>query len=179
MIHISEISTEAPAEKRGALENKVYETLQKLGIAFERVDNDAVDAMEDCVEISEKLGAEIRKSILLCNRKKTSFYLAVLPADKAFDTKVFCEKVGCSRVSFAPGESMEEILGVHPGELSVMSILNDEEDDVQVVIDKDVADAEWFACNPGANTTHIKFQTKKLLDQFLPRAGHRAIIVEL
>ena len=78
MIHISEISTEAPAEKRGALENKVYETLQKLGIAFERVDNDAVDAMEDCVEIGEKLGAEIRKSILLCNRKKTSFYLAAV-----------------------------------------------------------------------------------------------------
>ena len=153
--------------------------LEKWNIPYERVDNDAVEAMEECVEISQKLGAEIRKSIFLCNRKKTSFYLLVMPADKPFDTKTFCEKVGCSRVSFAPAESMVEHLGVEPGTASVMSILNDEEDYVQVVIDKEVADAPWFACNPGANTTHIKMQTKQLLDNFLPHAGHRALVVEL
>lgn len=90
---ISEIFTGAPEEKRGDLENKTYAALGKLGIEFTRVDNDPVDAMEDCAEISEKLGAEIRKTIVLCNRKKTSFYLLVLPAEKSFDTRTFCDKV--------------------------------------------------------------------------------------
>ena len=57
--------------------------------------------------------------------------------------------------------------------------LNDPEGKVKVVIDKAVADAEWFACNPGANTTHIKFKTKQLLNNFLPAEGHKAEIIML
>ena len=176
---ISEVYTTAPEDQRGDLESRVYEELKKLNIPFERVDNDSVEAMEECKEISEKLGAEIRKTIVLCNRKKTCFYLAVLPADKHFDTKTFCEKVGCSRVSFASAESMEEKLGVKPGSATIMSVLNDRDRLVQVVIDREVADAEWFACNPGANTTHIKLKTEKLLKVFLPHVFHKATVVSL
>lgn len=178
-MYISEITDQAPAESRGDLENKVYESLAKWNIPFERVDNDSVEAMEECTEISEKLGAEIRKTIVLCNRKKTLFFLAVLPADKHFDTKVFCEKTGAPRVSFASAESMEATLGVQPGSATIMSVLNDPERRVQVVIDKEVAEAEWFACNPGANTTHIKMKTEKLLNVFLPKALHKPMIAAL
>ena len=178
-MYISEITTQVPEEKRGDLENRVYEKLTKLNIPFERVDNDSVEAMEECVEISEKLGAEIRKTIVLCNRKKTLFFLVVLPAEKHFDTRTFCEKTGAPRVSFASAESMEEVLGVQPGSATIMSVLNDPNRRVQVVVDKEVADAEWFACNPGANTTHIKMKTEKLLNVVLPNALHKAMIAAL
>lgn len=178
-MYISEISNQAPEDARGPLETRVYQELKKLSIPFERVDNDSVEAMEDCKEISEKLGAEIRKTIVLCNRKKTMFFLVVLPADKQFDTKTFCDKVGCPRVSFASPESMEKMLGVVPGSATIMSVLNDPNRFVQVVIDKEVAEAEWFACNPGANTTHIKLKTNQLLKSFLPKALHNPMIVAL
>ena len=87
-MYISEIMTTAPEDERGALETKVYQELERLGIKYERVDNDTVEAMEECVEISDKLGAEIRKTIVVCNRQKTDFYLVVLPADKRFDSKL-------------------------------------------------------------------------------------------
>ena len=74
-MYISDIMTAAPEDERGALEMKVYRELDRLGIRYERVDNDKVEAMEECVEISEKLGAEIRKTIVVCNRQKTEFYL--------------------------------------------------------------------------------------------------------
>jgi hypothetical protein len=48
-----------------------------------------------------------------------------------------------------------------------------------IVVDKAVADAEWFACNPGANTTHIRFRTKQLLNNFLPAEGHKPEIIML
>lgn len=178
-MYISEISTRAPEDARGSLETRVYQELSRWSIPFERVDNDSVEAMEDCAEISKKLGAEIRKTIVLCNRKKTMFFLAVLPAGKPFDTKSFCEKVGCPRVSFASAESMEKLLGVLPGSATIMSVLNDSDRLVQVVIDKEVADAEWFACNPGANTTHIKMKTEKLIKVFLPKVLHSPIIAAL
>lgn len=178
-MYISEISTQAPEDTRGALETKVYKQLDALHIPYERVDNDSVEAMDECQEIGEKLGAEIRKTIVLCNRKKTLFFLVVLPAEKHFDTKTFCERLGAPRVSFASAESMEAMLGVSPGSATVMSVLSDESRAVQVVIDKKVAEAEWFACNPGANTAHIKIKTELLLNVFLPHVNHRASIVQL
>ena len=85
MIYISDIMNDAP-ETCGATEKKVYQTLKKLNIPFERVENDVVEAMEECKEIDKALGTEIRKSIFLCNKKRTSFFLVVLPAEKSLDT---------------------------------------------------------------------------------------------
>ena len=176
---ISDVMTTAPTDERGALETRVYQELERLGIKYERVDNDSVETMEECIEISNKLGAEIRKTIICCNRQKTDFYLVVLPANKRFDSKLFAAMMRTARVSFASAEDMEALIGLTPGEASVMGILNDTEGKIQVVIDKAVADAEWFACNPGANTTHIRFKTKQLLNTFLPAENHKAEIIML
>ena len=62
---------------------------------------------------------------------------------------------------------------------AVMGILNDPEGRVKVVIDKAVADAEWFACNPGANTSHLRFKTKQLINNFLPAEKHKPEIIML
>ncbi len=179
MLHISPIYTTAPADERIPLEQETYRTLDRLGISYERVDHEAAATMEECVEISEYLGAEIRKNIFLCNRKKTSFFLYITPADKEFHTSEFCRKLGVSRLSFAPPEKLEEYLGTKPGSATVMGLMNDTEDYVQVIIDKEVADAEWFACNPGINTSHIKIKTRDLLNRFIPHTKHSATIIKL
>ncbi|MEG0228412.1 MAG: YbaK/EbsC family protein, partial [Lachnospiraceae bacterium] len=70
-------------------------------------------------------------------------------------------------------------LGVTPGSATIMGLLNDEEDYVQLILDKEVAEEEWFGCNPGINTSHLKIHTKDLLSKFLPFARHRAKIIEL
>ena len=74
---------------------------------------------------------------------------------------------------------MEEHLGTKPGSASVMGLINDEDDYVQLIVDKEVAQEEWFGCNPGINTSHLKFKTQDLLQKFLPKIHHRARIVDL
>ena len=96
-----------------------------------------------------------------------------------FDTSSFSKKLGVSHMSFAPPEKMLEHLGTTPGSASVAGLLTDEDDYVQVIIDKEVAEAEWFGCNPGINTSHLKFKTKDLLQKYLPAIHHRARIVDL
>lgn len=179
MVYISEISTAAPEDERTAIEKKVYNLLVKLNIPFERVDNDVVETMEECKEIDKKLGTEIRKSIFLCNKKKTSFFLVVMPAEKSLDTGVLEKKIGLSHLSFASGELMEKHLGTKPGSASVMGLVHDEDDYVQLIIDKEVSDEEWFGCNPGINTSHLKMRTTDLLTKFLPAIRHKAKIVDL
>lgn len=176
---ISEIFCGAPSEERGDLETSVYRELDRLSIPFERVDNDAVHTMEECVAIDQALGAEIRKTIVLCNRKKTSFYLVVLPASKSVDTKEIGRLIGVSGLSFAPADKLQEILGAQPGSATVMGIIHDQEAYVQVIIDREVADEEYFACNPGVNTSHIKLKTSDLIQKYLASNLHKPMIIAL
>ncbi len=178
-MYISEITNELPQEFANELEKEVYGKLNELNISFDRVDNDVVESMEECLEIDKKLGTEIRKTIIVCNEKKTQFYLIVLPSEKRFDSKEFRNKMECSRVSFAKVEDMERVLGVLPGSATVMSVIKDNDNIVQVVIDKEVADEEFFGCNTGANTRHIKIKTKDLIDVILPNLNHEPKIIEL
>lgn len=55
-VYISEVMTTVSEDERGTLETKAYEELTRLNIPFERVDNDFVESMDECVEISRKLG---------------------------------------------------------------------------------------------------------------------------
>lgn len=175
----SEIYTSAPLEERSSLEMKTYQILDKLNIKYERIDHEAVSSMEECVEVNKKLKVEIRKNIFLCNSKKTTFFLFVLPANKPFDTKKFCQKLGLSHVSFANEEYMEKYLGTKPGSATIMGLLCDEDDYVQVILDKEIIEEEYFGCNPGQNTSHIKIKTEDLLKKFLPYVKHRPKIIEM
>lgn len=179
MISISKVVTKTSVENRTETEKKILLLLEALEVPFELVDNDIVETMEECREIDKALGTEIRKSIFLCNRKKTSFFLVVLPATKQLDVKTFSKKIGISGLSFASEEYMEKFLKAKPGSASVMGLVNDEDDYIQLIIDKEVAENEWFGCNTGINTSHLKIKTKDLLNKFLPKIQHKAKVMEL
>lgn len=178
-VYISEISTSAPAKGTNPTKDKVFALLDKLHISYERVENDVVETMEECEEVDKALGTEIRKSIFLCNQKKTSFFLVVLPAQKQLDSAALEKKIGVSHLSFASAEAMEKYLGAKPGSASVMGLVNDEDEYVQLILDKEVAQEEWFGCNPGINTDHLKMKTEDLIKKFLPKIYHKPKIIEL
>ena len=54
-MYISEISTGAPENvaERVPLEQKVYKVFAKLGIPYERVDNDPASSMEESLQSEE------------------------------------------------------------------------------------------------------------------------------
>ena len=156
----------------------MFALLDKLHIPYQRVENDVVETMEECEEIDKALGTEVRKSIFLCNQKKTSFSLLLcLPGSSL--TLPLWRKTGVGHLSFASAEMMEKHLGAKPGSASVMGLVNDEDEYVQLIVDKEVAGEEWFGCNPGINTDHLKMKTADLLNKFLPRIYHKAKVIEL
>ena len=104
MIKVSEVKTSVPEHYKNAVQQKAFETLTKLNIPFYRVDNDEAITMEDCEAIDARLEAKTVKTLFLCNRQQTNFYLFVTPGDKPFRTKNFGAALEISRVSFAPSE---------------------------------------------------------------------------
>ena len=156
-----------------------YALLDSLHIPYQRIEHEKAETMEVCAAVSDALGVRICKNLFLCNRQQTAFYLLTMPGDKPFHTKDLSAQIGSSRLSFAPPEKMEELLSTHPGSASVMGLLFDTERRVQLVMDRDVYDAEYFCCHPCDNHGSLKIKTSDLLTKFLPHVGHEPIVVDL
>ena len=86
---------------------------------------DLLDNMELCAEVGRALNVSVCKNLFLCNRQKTAFYLLCMPPDKPFHTKDLSAQIGSSRLSFAPEESLWELLRCHPGSATILGLAND------------------------------------------------------
>lgn len=170
-----------PTDCSGRLERevRVYDLLDKLGIEYERTDHEEANTMEKCNEIDKILDTIICKNLFLCNRQQTEFYLLMMPGDKPFKTKYITKQLGCSRLSFAPSEKMLEYLDIRPGAVSIMGLMNDKDNKIQLVIDKPVVESETLGCHPCVCTSSLKFKTKDIIEKFLPAVHHEPIIVDL
>ena len=84
-----------------------------------------------------------------------------------------------ARLSFAPEEQLWELLHCTGGSASILGLMNDSEARVQLLLERETCEAEYFACHPCDNTQSLKFKTEDLLNVLLPKLGHEPIIVEL
>lgn len=160
-------------------EAAVFDLLETLGIDYDRVTGEAADTMEKCAVVSEVLGAPICKNLFLCNRQKTRFYLLTMAPNKPFFTKELGKQINSSRLSFAPEEFLQEFLQCSPGSATALGLMHDVNHQVQLVIDKEVYEAEFFCCHPCICTSTVKLKTSDLLEKFLPHTGHSPILVDL
>ena len=167
MFKVSDILSTPPPAFSSELQRQVYAAFSRLGIPFGRVDTDPGLTMEDCQHIDARIGVRIVKTIFLCNRQQTEFYLYVTTDDKPFVTREFCGALGIPRVSFAPAEKLWELTGVPVGATTILSAILPQAAGVHLVMDRSVAEGEWFACTDGTATCFVKIRTRDLLDKYL------------
>lgn len=178
-------------------EVRVYDLLDSLGIEYDRLDHEPAMTMEVCAEIDAAFErttlanfkantdqdktqhAIICKNLFLCNRQKTKFYLLMIPGDKKFLTKDLSQQINSARLSFADGEAMQKYLDVMPGSVSVMGLMNDQDNTVQLLIDSDVLQSQYVGCHPCMNTSSLRMKVQDLTKKILPAIHHEPIIVKL
>lgn len=170
-----------PSDCSGRLnkEIRVYDLLDSLNVSYQRIDHEAAMTMEACAAIDEALEATICKNLLLCNRQNTAFYLLMIPGDKHFKTSELSKQIGSSRLSFAAPEYMERYLDITPGSVSIMGLMNDKENHVQLLIDEDVLRGEYIGCHPCINTSSLRLRTEDLMRKIIPAMGHAPRLVNL
>ena len=156
-----------------------YIFLEDNGVEYIRAEHDEAATIELCEGVERIIDAKICKNLLLCNRQQTDFYMLLIPGDMPFKTKYLSKQIGSSRLSFASGEQMTELLNVTPGSLTVLSLMFDKEQKVKLLIEKNVFNDEFFACHPCVNTATVKFSTVDLKDKVLPKLLHEYTIVDL
>ena len=132
--------------------------------------------MEDCLHIDAKIGVRIVKTLFLCNRQQTEFYLYVTTDDKPFVTRDFCGALGIPRVSFASAEKLWELTGELVGATTLLSAILPSAAGVHLVMDRRVATDEWFACTDGTATCFVKIKTRDLLEKYL--SGRQPVVID-
>lgn len=170
-----------PKDTAGRLDKEIaaYDFLDRLGVEYDRVDHEPLMTMEACQEADQTLDAAICKNLFLCTANKKKFYLVMLQGEKRFVTKDVSKKIGTSRLSFASETYMEELLGLTPGSVTVLGLMNDHDKQVQLVIDEDILKEKYVGCHPCINTSSIRFTTKDLMEKILPAMRHEPLVVAL
>lgn len=169
----AELSSRAPKEQR------VYTFLDSLQVDYLRADHAPAMTMEACAAVDAAFDAPMCKNLLLCNRQNTVFYLLMMPGDKPFKTKELSAQIGSSRLSFASAEYMEAFLDITPGSLSVLGLMNDKENRVQLLIDEDILSGTYLGCHPCVNTSSLRLRIGDLMDTVIPAMGHTPRFVKL
>ena len=103
----------------------------------------------------------------------------MMPGDKHFETKVLSHQLGVSRRSFAVSQYMEEFLDITPGSVSVLGLMNDVEEQVDLLIDEDLLKEEYLGCHPCINTSSLRMRTADLIEKVLPAMEHDFVKVKL
>ena len=170
-----------PEGAAGRTEKEIgaYDFLDALGVSYCRVDHAPAMTMAVCEEIDRALGATMCKNLFLSNRQGTDFYLLLMPGDKPFKTKDLSAQLGTARLSFGAPEKMEELLHTAPGSASVLGLMHDKENRVQLVIDREVLSGEFVGCHPLVNTSSLRLTIADLAEVILPATAHTPIIVDL
>ena len=159
-------------------EQRVYDVLAELGIAFERHEHPPVFTVEEANRHWAGIDAAHCKNLFLRNKKGTTHYLVILEHLKDADLKRLVVRLGDDRLSFASPERLTAHLGLSPGSVSPFGLINDRTHQVRVVIDADLRAAERIAFHPNVNTATIVVSWTDF-ERFLAWCGNSVRFVAL
>lgn len=143
---------------------EVYAFLREKGCDFEITEHKAVYNMEELAEVTLPYPEADAKNLFVRDDKKRNYYLITVKGDKRVDLKAFQQRNGTRRLSFASADDLLSLLGLTPGSVTPLGILNDAECRVQVYLDRDFLAAPGrIGVHPNDNTATVWLQTEDLL----------------
>lgn len=150
----------------------IEEKLNKLNIKYEKVEHPAVYTVEEAKEKVPKIEGLGCKNLFLKTQKKELF-LYTLPEDKQINLKSLSEQLQVTRFHFASSTTLEEVLGVIPGSVTPLAIINDAENKVTVVLDKELK-GKKILVHPNRNTATVSIAYQDLV-KFIESEKHKII----
>lgn len=165
-------------EKAANTEHKVLEMLDELGIEVQRFEHPPVFTVEQANRHRGDIPGGRTKNLFLRNKKGRRHYLVVTDAEKTIDLKSLKEQVGESALSFASPERLQKYLGLTPGSVSPFGIINDVNDEVTVLLDRDLLRHDALGFHPNVNTATLVIPTQDF-QRFLDHCGNAVKILRI
>lgn len=149
----------------------------ELGLAPRVVDHPPLRTVADAHAYWDQLPGMAVKNLFLKDAGR-QYWLVVLPADVSVDTKTLATVIGSKRISFGSSEDLGRILGVEPGAVTPLAIVNDQDRQVRLVLHAAIRDAVAVLVHPLVNTATVLLPPGDLM-RFLSRCGVEPALVDL
>lgn len=149
---------------------QLFACLEQLGIAQRTVEHPPVFTVEEAKALRGDLAGHHVKNLFLRN-KKEEMWLVVALEDRAIDLKRLGEALGAGRLSFGSAERLRRHLGVEPGSVTPLALINDADGMVRLALDRGLADGSPVNVHPLVNTMTTAMAAPDLL-RFFAATGH-------
>lgn len=158
--------------------HRLFTRFAELGIEATIVPYPAHASVEEGKRLRGAMAGTFTKNLLVRDRKDHYFLLAV-QEDTTLDLKTLPARIGAHRrLSFASAEQMVARLGVAPGALTPLSLINASDEAVTVVLDAALLACAQVNFHPLINTESIGLHPAELL-VFIRSTGHEPLVVNL
>jgi len=157
---------------------EIYDFLDSIDVSYERFEHAAVFTVSEAKLLSLEMNGASTKNLFLRDKKGIRHFLVTLPQDKQVDLRELSTILETSRLSFASPERLKTYLGIEPGSVSLLALLNDSKNKVEVFVDKEIWDSETILCHPLVNTSTLAVSRDGIW-QFLKKTGHTLRLVKV
>ena len=148
--------------------------LAALGIPYSSHEHIAVFTVAESRLVERDWPGASTKNLFL---KDTggAFWLVTVPSEARVDLKALPAAIGSKRVSFARAEDMERLIGIAPGSVTPLAMVNAAPGSVTVVLDEALAAAERMNVHPLRNTGTLGLAGSDVL-RLLRHWGHDPVV---
>lgn len=151
--------------------------LAALAITFEQHEHRAVFTVAESSSIKADIPGEHTKNLFLKDAAG-KFWLLTVPAHSRVDLKALPPAIGCKRVSFGKAEDMERLIGIAPGSVTALAMINAEPGSVCAVLDAGLAQAVRVNVHPLRNNATIGLAGADIL-RLLRHWGHEPMAAQI
>ncbi|MFQ6116272.1 MAG: prolyl-tRNA synthetase associated domain-containing protein [bacterium] len=156
----------------------IYQFLAGHNIAYERHDHPPVFTCEQADRLVPDLPAAKTKNLFLRDNKGRRHFLVIVGYEKTVDLKALRGLLGSSKLSLGSAERLQKYLGVTPGAVSLLALVNDVNREVEVIFDKDLWQAQAFRFHPLVNTSTLVI-SRENIERFLEITEHEVRVLEI
>lgn len=150
--------------------NPILSTLDSLDLEVQTFTHPPVLTCEEAERLCPPMPGKKNKNLFLRDKKKNS-YLVCISQDKQTSLKDLAALIGSKSLSFGSEARLEEILGVRPGSVGLLALINDIQAQTRVVIDENLMAEEWFQSHPGVNDSTVCIRSEDI-PRILDKTGH-------
>lgn len=158
---------------------ETYDYLTQKGIEYEVTEHKAVFNMAELDEVNLPYPECDAKNLFVRDDKRRNYYLITVKGDKRVNLKEFRRQNGTKPLTFASPEDLLAIMGLTPGSVTPLGVLNDTELKVHAFIDKDfLAEPQIIGVHPNDNTATVWLKAEELI-RLMREHGNTVDAVEL
>lgn len=157
--------------------NDIYDLLHSYNISYEVTEHKAVYNMAELTDVSFPYPESVAKNLFVCDDRKRNYYLITVKGDKRVDLKAFRRTYGTRPLGLAKEEDLKTVLGLTPGAVTPLGLLNDKGHKTQFFLDEDfLSPPSIIGVHPNENTATVWLKTEDLLRIITAHTGPVKIV---